>query len=175
MMLSTRSRQGPSGVSVSVLSRNEEHTFSEDFHGAYTDFLVSLSDFSSLRVHDVGEMLAKVRGVVARRKLHSLHVLGHGMPNFIEIGRDTIYEHDVNRWLPMLATLRPLFEPGAFVHLHHCYAGLSKPILTTLAKGFGVPVYGGTDQENPILGYNRGVFARGTPDGKYVSRLVRPR
>lgn len=171
----TRSSHGQPSLSVSVLSRNDEHSFAEDPHGAYTDLLVSFTDLSSLRVHSVGEMMAKVRGVVARRKLRSLHILGHGMPNFIEIGSDTIFEHEAGKWVPVLAPLRPLFETGAFVHLHHCYAGLSKPILTGLAKGFGVPVYGGTDQENPILGYNRGVFACGTPDGKYHANLARPR
>ena len=170
-----RSSPDQSSVSVSVLSQNDEHTFAEDFHGAYTDFLVSISDFSSLRAHSVSEMMAKVRGVVARRKLRSLHVLGHGMPNFAEIGSDTIFAHDANRWIPVFAPLRPLFAPGAFVHLHHCYVGMSKEILTSLAKGFGVPVYGGLDQENPILGYNRGMFACGTPDGRYRMNLARPR
>ncbi len=92
----TRSSQGQPSLSVSVLSRNDEHTFAEDPH-------------------------------------------------------------------------------GAFVHRHHCYAGLSDRMLTQLAKGFGLPVFGGTDQANPILGYNRGMCACGTPDGKYRKHLARPR
>lgn len=175
MIPTNRSSPGQPGLSVSVLSQNNEHTFAEDFHGAYTDFLVSISDFSSLRAHSVGEMMAKVRGVVGRRKLGRLHILGHGMPNFAEIGSDTIYAHEARRWIPVFAPLRPLFEPGAFVHLHHCYVGQSKDILISLAQGFGVPVYGGQDQENPILGYNMGKFGCGTPDGKHLLNLARPR
>ena len=46
MIPTNRSSPGQPGLSVSVLSQNNEHTFAEDFHGAYTDFLVSISDFS---------------------------------------------------------------------------------------------------------------------------------
>ena len=107
-------------------------------------------------------------------RISRLNILDHGNPTSIQIGSDSLSVATLPTFKPALALLAGNFSTSGFVHLQHCKAGQNRPLLLELAKTFGVPVYAGTGNHNPLYRFNTGEYVRADPDGTFHSGVDRP-
>lgn len=138
-------------------------------------WLASFTRTGEIYMVDTQTMVANVRKAVSPgQTMHRLNILDHGNSGGIEIGKDYITNANVASFIPLLSSLRPLFSPGGFVHIQHCAAGQNRKLVVSLALAFGVPVYAGTGDHNPVYRFNRGDYVRGNPDGSFEVKVGRP-
>jgi hypothetical protein len=107
-------------------------------------------------------------------KMSRLNILDHGNKNGLEIGTDWITVATLPQYQPTLALLAANFAAGGFVHLQHCEIGQQRPLMLSLAKTFGAPVYAGTGKHNPVYRFNTGTYVRAEPNGKFNGNAGRP-
>lgn len=143
----------------------------EEKHAWETDMAVSAMSFNVpqlrvLRVHNVREFVSSVRGIARRGSIGRLIFEGHGTPEGAEVGDDVIARETLPLFKHLLVLLAGYFTPAGYVHFENCFVGQNKFLLTQLAKLIGVPVYAGTDLENPIWHFNRGGYKVAFPDGR---------
>lgn len=90
------------------------------------------------------------------KKIKGLTIAGHGSSMSFRIGQDRIWldtldplkvHPDKRHIAPALATLRPLFEKGAWVRIDACQCGLNEKMLKRLSAIMGVAVFAWTGEQ----------------------------
>lgn len=109
---------------------------------AGSSWLTPPSQEKLVYMSDVPTFVKNVLAEASPGGVRRLNIIGHGDQTGLHIGSDWISERSLDQHEGLLASLRPIFHSGSFVHLQHCYAGQLGDLLKRLARIFGVPVIG---------------------------------
>lgn len=125
-------------------------------------------------MRDVRNMVEEVLKKAGTDTISRLNVLDHGTETGFELGRDWIDTSTLPYFKKELGRLREHLASGGFVHLQHCGIGQNVDLLIDLSKILGVPIYAGTDDQNPVYRFNWGTYVRAMPDGTFYVDVGRP-
>jgi hypothetical protein len=139
-----------------------------------TGWLAAATRIDEIYMTDILSMVTNVKLKAGKQLISRLNILDHGNANGIEIGSDWIHLENLHQYEPTLFLLRPLFEKDGIVHLQHCNVGSNQTLLLELSRIFGVPVYAGTGEHNPVYRFNWGNYNRAKPNGKFEKNVGRP-
>ena len=140
----------------------------------YVGWTAAATRIGEIYMSDVKTMVVNVSAQAGSKKIDRLNILDHGNKIGLEIGNDWITTGSLSSFRRDLARLRPLFNPTGFVHLQHCQIGNNSSLLIALAGVFGVDVYGGTGNHNPVYRFNFGNYNKATPKGTFHLNVGRP-
>jgi hypothetical protein len=166
-----RRREAPSVVEVTVIDISH-----------FVGKLAALTRLGEVYMDDVESMVDNVLGSLEEgQRMSRLNILDHGNENSIQIGNERIFLSNVSQFESELSRLNGHFTANGFVHLQHCRAGQNTDLMAALAAIFGVPVYAGTELQNPVYraNYNLwpprlGEYVRVDPDGTIHPDVGRP-
>lgn len=144
--------------------------------GDYVGWAAAATRTGEIYMTDVKSMVDNVlkKAIASNGKIKRLNILDHGNERGLQIGSDWIDITRIARHEGTLSLLKPHFAPGGFVHLQHCKVGNNHALLARLSTIFGVPVYAGTGDHNPVYRFNFGQYDRCFPDGKCEANVSRP-
>ena len=142
--------------------------------GDIVGWLAAFTRTGEVYMTSVHSMVENVLKAVGPRPISRLNILDHGNSNVIEIGNDDISPKTLPVYAPTLRRLQGHFAPNGFVHLQHCEVGQNLEFIKSLAAVFGVPVYAGTGNHNPIYRFNFGDYVRCDQVGACETKVSRP-
>lgn len=164
----------PEPVVVNAVDARQEPSLSWYKPWRYTGPITSFFR-GDVTMTDISSMVTNVIAFLGSRSMHRLNLMDHGNAAGVEIGDDWLGSAaDVTRHASTLGRLRSKFASGALVHLQNCHAGQNRDVMCTLAGAVGVPVYGGTGLQNPLLGFNLGDYVSCDAAGTFNPNAGRP-
>ena len=140
------------------------------YSGPITNLL--RGDVTMTSVSTMADVVLKFAGV---RLIKRLNVMDHGNADGVQIGDDWLATpDDVTRFAAGFAKLKGHFTSDGFVHMQNCEAGQHQALICALAAAFGVPVFGGTGDQNAIYGFNLGDYVSCSASGEWNPNAGRP-
>jgi hypothetical protein len=118
-----------------------------DITGAITS-LLTIGDINPDSVH---KLVSQAKAEAGQQKIDRLDWYAHGGQNTINAGDEDISELTPKVHFPVLARLKPNFDPEGYVRLFVCNAGLKPASMCVIAQAFGVEVYGCEGDVRPGL------------------------
>jgi hypothetical protein len=134
--------------------------------------------FGEVSFTNASTMVDNALREIGSRRVRRLEIDAHSCLNGSEIelglGNDCVATANLASFAPLLSRLSGKFTADGFVHLQECNVGENRPLITALARTFGVPVWAGTGGDAPGFRLNLGTYVRANPDGTYETRFWRP-
>ena len=142
----------------------------DGMHEWMTDRMVAATQAYTPQIHSIKDMVFQIRCASRKGQMDRLIVMAHGVSqgDTILIGNESLSSGTISQYSKLLGEVREYFSKRGYAHFQSCFVGMSygrNSVLVELANLFGVPVYGGTGEENPIWHFNGGGYVVARPHG----------